>query len=120
MLRRYERYGNAWWDLEIAAQIARASKKILLVPAARVTMDSPGKAARLPAGARGLLAADRALAASLWCGKHYGGWQGTKFRLVATLRALGSVLALKDAGCRFAAFQNLLSGQKVDGSQSAF
>lgn len=114
-----ERYGNSWWDLEIAAQIARASKKILLVPAACVTVDAPGDAARLPAGTRGLLAADRALGASLWCAKHYGGWQGAKFRLVATLRALASVLALKDAGCRFAALQNLLAGQKLDGSQSA-
>ena len=113
-----ERYGNAWWDLEIAAQIARASKKILLVPAARVTVDAPGEAARLPAGARGLLAADRALGASLWCAKHYGGWQGATFRLVATLRALASALTFKDAGCRFAALQNLLGGQKLDGSQS--
>jgi len=113
-----ERYGSAWWDLEIATQIARASKKILLVRAARVTMDASSQLLDLPAGARGLLAADSALGASVWCGKHYGGWQGAKFRLLATFRLLGSVLALRDAGCRFAALQNLLTGQKLDGSQS--
>jgi GT2 family glycosyltransferase len=112
-----ERYGNAWWDLEIATQIARSSKKILLVPAARVTMEASSQAAEWPAGVRGLLAADRALGASVWCGKHYGWMQGAKFRVVATLRALGSVLTLRDTACRFAALQNLLSSQKLDGSQ---
>jgi len=112
-----ERYGNAWWDLEIATQIARSSKKILLVPGARVTMETSSQAPELPAGIRGLLAADRALGASVWCGKHYGWMQGVKFRVGATLRALVSVLALRDAACRFAALQNLLGSQKLDGSQ---
>ncbi len=114
-----ERYGNAWWDLEIAAQIARASKKILLVRAARLTVEDPGDSPRLRAGARALIAADRALGAALWCSKHYGGRQGVKFRLLATLRTLASVLALKDAGCHLAILQYLLSGQKLDGSQTA-
>ena len=112
-----ERYGNAWWDLEIATQIARSSKKILLVPAARVTLDTSSQAPGLPAGVRGLLAADRALGAGVWCGKHYGWMEGLKFRLAATLRALASVLTFKDAACRLAALQNLLSSQKLDGSQ---
>ncbi|MCC7174248.1 MAG: glycosyltransferase family 2 protein [Bryobacterales bacterium] len=112
-----ERYGDAWWDLEIATQIAKSSKKVLLVPAARLTVHPRGTDAGAPAAVRGLLAADRAMSASLWCGKHYGSMQGLKFRLAATLQAMLSLFTFRDLGFHWAAFQNLLSGQKLDGSQ---
>ncbi len=111
-----ERYGTAWWDLEIAAQIVKASKKVLLVPDARVTAHAGQDVARWPAGARGLLAADRALGAALWCAKHYGWFQGAAFRLRATLRALAGLLGMRDAGCRWATLRYLVSGQKFDGT----
>ncbi len=111
-----ERYGEAWWDLEIAAQILKASKKIVLVPEARVTAPPAAGGQGIPAAVRGLMAADRALSAALWSGKHYGGFQGAKFRAVATLRALGGALAVKDAGCRLATLRHLMTGQKLDGS----
>jgi len=111
-----ERYGTAWWDLEIATQILKASRKVLLVPEARVTAHAEADVARWPAGVRGLLAADRALGAALWCSKHYGRFQGAMFRLRATLRALAGVLSLRDAACRWATLRYLISGQKFDGS----
>lgn len=111
-----ERYGTAWWDLEIAAQIVKASKKVLLVADARVTAHAGTNVSRWPAAVRGLLAADRALGAALWCSKHYGWFQGATFRFRATLRALGGVLGLRDAGCRWATLRYLVSGQKFDGS----
>jgi GT2 family glycosyltransferase len=111
-----ERYGTAWWDLEIAAQILKASKHVLLVPAARVTARDGITAKRWPAGVRGLLAADRALGASLWCAKHYGRLPGAMFRLRATLRALAGVLTLRDPAFHWATLRYLLSGQKFDGS----
>ncbi len=114
-----ERYSNAWWDMEICTQIGRAGKTILLTPAARVVLHPPSQEWTLPSGARGLLAADRALGAAVWCGKHYGWIQGVKFRLVAILRSLVSLFGLRDAGCRFAVFTCLLNGQKLDGSQRA-
>ena len=112
-----ERYGHAWWDLEICTQIGRAGKKILLLGSARVVQQPPGLDQEPPSGVRGLLAADRAIGAAVWCGKHYGWLQGIRFRLVAMLRALASLVSLRAAGYRFAAFSNLLSGQKFDGSQ---
>jgi GT2 family glycosyltransferase len=113
-----ERYGHHGWDLEICTQIRRASRKILLLPSARAVAHSSA----LPAfstGARGLLAADRALGAAVWCGKHYGWFQGFKFRLAATFLSLGRLLGLRDAGYQFSLLSCLLSGQKVDGSQQA-
>lgn len=68
---------------------------------------------------RGLLAADRAIGAAVWCGKHYGWFQGARFRAVAILRALASLASLKEAGYRFSVLSSLLSGQKFDGSQRA-
>jgi hypothetical protein len=65
------------------------------------------------------LAADRAIGAAVWCGKHYGWFQGVKFRVVAILRALASLANLREAGCRFSILSCLLSGQKFDGSQRA-
>ena len=114
-----EHYSHSWWDLEICTQISRAGKKILLVPAARVVLHPPSHAWTLPSGVRGLLAADRALGAAVWCGKHYGWIHGFQFRLVATLRSLAALLGLRDAGCRFAVLTCLLNGQKIDGSQRA-
>ncbi len=114
-----ERYGNAWWDLEIATQIGRAGRKTLLLGSAQVTLHPPEPQAEPPSAVRGLLAADRAIGAALWCGKHYGGIQGVKFRVLAVLRGLASLLSLREPGYKFAVFTNLLSGQKFDGSQRA-
>jgi hypothetical protein len=114
-----ERYGHYGWDLELCTQIRRASKKILLLAASRVTMHPPGPAMPLSASARGLLAADQALGVALWTAKHYGWFHGLKFRLAATVRAFGRLLGMRDAGCQFALVSCLLSGQKFDGSQRA-
>jgi GT2 family glycosyltransferase len=114
-----DRYGHAWWDLEICTQIGRAGKKILLLGSARVILHPSGWNQEPPSGVRGLLAADRAIGAAVWCSKHYGWFQGARFRLVAILRALASLASLREASYRFAAFSCLVSGQKFDGSQRA-
>ncbi|HSW51532.1 MAG TPA: glycosyltransferase [Bryobacteraceae bacterium] len=112
------RYSHAWWDLEICTQIGRAGKKILLLGSARVIQHPPGLE-QPPSSVRGLIAADRAIGAAVWCGKHYGWFQGVKFRVVAILRALASLASLREAGYRFSALSCLVSGQKFDGSQRA-
>jgi GT2 family glycosyltransferase len=111
-----ERYGNSWWDLEICTQILRSSRKVLLVPSARVSMGAEGQTTDWSAGVRALMAADRASGAAVWCSKHYGWFPGLKFRLTAMGRALVSLFALKDTACRFAILRHVLSGQKLDGS----
>jgi hypothetical protein len=55
-------------------------------------------------------AADRALGLARYIGKHYGLASGWKARIGAVLSALG--------GFRLSRFANLISGQKIDGSQS--
>jgi GT2 family glycosyltransferase len=117
-----ERYGQHWWDLEICTQIRRASKKILLLPRVRVVVH-PASAQAIGSDARGLLAADRALCAALWVGKHYGAleqWKfGMRMHLAALGRAIVGILTFRDTGFRVAYLSALVSGQKVDGSQRA-
>lgn len=117
-----ERYGQHWWDLEICTQIRRASKKILLLPRVRVVVH-PTAAQAIGSDARGLLAADRALCAALWVGKHYGAleqWKfGMRMHLAALGRAIVGILTFRDTGFRVAYLSALVSGQKVDGSQRA-
>jgi GT2 family glycosyltransferase len=117
-----ERYGQHWWDLEICTQIRRASKKILLLPRVRVVVH-PAAAPELGADARGLLAADRSLCASLWVGKHYGALEQWKFGMGLHLAALGraivGIFTFRDTGFRVAYLSSMVSGQKVDGSQRA-
>ena len=114
-----ERYGQYRWDLELCTQIRRGAKKILFLTAVRVTANVEERLLPLSPGARGLLAADQALGAAVWTGKHYGWFQGLKFRLAATFRALGSLLGMRGAGYQLAQLSALLSGQKIDGSQRA-
>ena len=99
-----ERYGELWADAEIAAQVKRAGRKILLLPAARGVFhetDAP------PPIHPSLLDADFEQGAATYLSKHCGGGMGR--RVTAALGALGTL--------KLGLFSNLLSGQKVDGSQ---
>lgn len=99
-----ERYGEQWSDAEIAVQVRRASRKILMLPAAQGTWhpeDAP------PALKESLLEADFEQGAATFLGKHHGGGIG---RRVSS--ALGALATLK-----FGLLTNLVSGQKVDGTQ---
>lgn len=99
-----ERYGELWADAEIAAQVRRADRKILLLPAAKGIFHEDDAAPGLPAS---LLEADFEQGAATYLSKHCGGGMGR--RLTAALGALGTL--------RLGLFTNLLSGQKIDGSQ---
>jgi len=99
-----ERYGELWADAEIAAQVRRAGRKILLLPTAKGVFHE-GDAA--PAIHPSLLAADFEQGAATYLSKHHGGGMGR--RVTAALGALGTL--------KIGLFTNLLSGQKIDGSQ---
>jgi GT2 family glycosyltransferase len=99
-----ERYGELWADAEIAAQVKRAGRKILILPAARGVFHEADAAPALPPS---LLEADFEQGAATYLGKHCGGGMGR--RVTAALGALGSL--------RLGLLSNLLSGQKIDGSQ---
>jgi hypothetical protein len=72
---------------------------------------------------RAQFAADRVLGIVTYAGKHFGLGAGMKTRLLATLSALGAAMAslvtFRDTRYCFSLLSCLLSGQKIDGSQSA-
>lgn len=99
-----ERYGELWSDAEIAVQVRRADRKIMLLPAAKGVFHESDAA---PALHPSLLEADFEQGAATYLSKHFGGGMGR--RLTAALGALGTL--------KIGLFSNLLSGQKIDGSQ---
>jgi GT2 family glycosyltransferase len=103
------RYGESGADLELAFQIRRAGRKILILPGVKAVR-SASPAVVPSAAARSLVSADLCAGYAGFLSKHYGFASGLWFRIRAALSAL---LAF-----RFASFIALLSGQKIDGSQS--
>ena len=97
-----EHYGQFGADADLAAQIHKASKKILLLPAARARHEAR----------EGYSSAERAdflLGRAVYLGKYRGSMAGLQARLGAILGSL--------AGFRLAEFSDILAGQKIDGSQ---
>jgi GT2 family glycosyltransferase len=103
-----ERYGDSWADAELCYQIHRVSRKTLALPqvTALYTANSP-----YAESAQTILAADRVHGAATFFGKHYGFTAGLLFRLKAILKALFTL--------RLGLFAALVSGAKIDGSQTA-
>jgi GT2 family glycosyltransferase len=97
-----ERYGQFGGDADLAAQILRAGKKILLIPEARVRHYG-GR----PAEA--LVRADFLLGRAVFAGKYLGFLAGLRARLAAIF---GPLARLQLAEVRYT-----LSGQKIDGTQ---
>ena len=96
------RYGQCGSDADIAAEIRRASRKILLIPTARVWH----------LGSRGYNSMERAdflQARAVFLGKYYGFGAGLKARIGSVLGPL--------AGFRLGELKHTLSGQKIDGTQ---
>jgi len=102
-----ERYGEFGCDAELCYQIARAARRTLVLPqiTALYTPGSPYSSA-----AETIFAADRVHGAAVYFGKHYGFFTGLLFRIKSALGALFSL--------RFGLFGALISGSKIDGSQT--
>ena len=97
-----EHYGQFGGDADLAAQILKASKKILLVPAARARHQ----------GRDGYSTAERAdflLSRAVFLEKYRGFGAGLKARMAAIF---GPLLAF-----RLGEFRNTVAGQKIDGTQ---
>jgi GT2 family glycosyltransferase len=103
-----ERYGDSWADAELCYQIRRVSRKTLALPqvTALYTASSP-----YAETARTILAADRIHGAAVFFTKHYGFTTGLLFRVKSILKALFTL--------RLGLFAALVSGAKIDGSQTA-
>jgi len=97
-----ERYGQFGGDADLAAQILRAGKKILLVPGARVRHFGGRRA-------EALIQADFLLGRAVFASKYLGFVAGLRARLSSVLSPL--------AGLRLAELRYTLAGQKIDGTQ---
>ena len=97
-----ERYGQFGGDADLAAQIRRGGKKILLLPGVRVLHSGGG-------GASGLLQADFQNSRAVFVGKYETFGASLRVRIGAALSAL--------VGFRLGELRYLLAGQKVDGTQ---
>ncbi len=102
-----ERYGEFWSDAELCYQIRRASRKILALPqvTALYTPHSP-----YSESSKTILDADSVHGLAVYFGKHNGFLSGLAFRLKSILKALFTL--------RLSLFVALVSGTKIDGSQS--
>jgi GT2 family glycosyltransferase len=103
-----ERYGDSWSDVELCYQIRRASRKIVALPqvTALYTPNSP-----YSDSAHTILKADQIHGAAVFFAKHYGFVTGLMFRIKEILKALFTF--------QLGLFAALLSGAKIDGSQTA-
>ena len=97
-----ERYGQFGGDADLAAQILRASKQILLEPAARVRHHGSGAYTALER-------ADFLLGRAVFMGKYLGFGPGLRARLAAVFGPLVSF--------RWGELRYTLPGQKIDGTQ---
>jgi GT2 family glycosyltransferase len=117
-----ERYGEYGWEIELAWQIRRAGRKLLLVSGSGITAHPEGQPAYGPS-ARAQLEADRALGMAAYAGKHFGFGAGLLFRMKAVLvalgLALGALVRARAVGYHFSVLADLVAGQKVDGSQAS-
>jgi GT2 family glycosyltransferase len=98
-----ERYGQFGSDAELCFKIRAAGKKVLILPSTKALHH--GRTESSP-----LRDADFAIGVSVFMGKRSGFLSGLAARLRAILAALGRF--------RFAQFSALISGQKIDGTQS--
>jgi N-acetylglucosaminyl-diphospho-decaprenol L-rhamnosyltransferase len=97
-----ERYGQFGSDADLAAEIRRASRKILLVSAAHVRHDARS-------GYSALERADFLSSRAVFLGKYQGFGAGLKARIAAVLGPL--------AAFRLAEVKYTINGQKIDGTQ---
>ncbi|MDQ2947239.1 MAG: glycosyltransferase family 2 protein [Acidobacteriota bacterium] len=103
-----EKYGEFGADAELCFQVRRASRKVVVIPELPVLRTK--LSVQRSSSAENLLEADRTHGAAVYFSKHYGFMSGLAFRIKAILKALFSL--------RFPLLMGLVSGQKIDGSQS--
>lgn len=117
-----ERYGEFGWEMELSWQIRRASRRLAVLTGVRALYHEDSQPA-LGASSRAQLVADRGLGMAAYLAKHAGMAAGIRFRVKASLVALGRALAAlvraRDVGYHFSVLAALVSGQRIDGSQSS-
>ena len=113
-----QKFGEHWGDVEMAFQIKRAGKRIVMAPDIKVRLDR--SAARLwqptDSGDRAAFAADAANGAAVYLGKHFGFGAGLALRLKVVGGALLRTITFQDFGFNSSLLSRAISGYKIDGS----
>ncbi len=114
-----ERFGETWADLEVSWQIGRSGKSMVVLPAVKVVRrpEGQGEVVRSSA-ARAVLASDCGVGAAAFVAKHEGFGAGLMFRIRLALGALGRAITMREPGYNFSLVSSIVSGQKVDGTQT--
>lgn len=116
------RFGHFGADLDLCAQLRRSGKKIRMLTRAEATWRALDHEVAVTPAERGLLAGDHALGVAAFVAKYHGALAGFRMRIALVFwslgRFLGSLLRAKDISFEFNRFQSILSGQKIDGTQS--
>lgn len=112
-----ERYGEAGADAELFYQIWHASRKVLLLPGVRMTWRPANPV--LPPDAEAQLSADQALGAVVYARKRGGLFTGLGARIGAVLHILLKLLTFQQSGFQSGRLMAVVSGQKIDGSQTS-
>jgi GT2 family glycosyltransferase len=112
-----ERFGESWADAEVCWQIHRGARKVLVLAEVQAILHD-GDEGQRASSVRAALASDCGVGAAAFVAKHDGFLAGLFFRLRLILTALGRTLTFRDPGYNFSLFTSLVSGQKVDGTQT--
>jgi GT2 family glycosyltransferase len=102
-----ERFGESWSDCDLAFQIRRAGRRILVAGSIRAKV-LPSEPSKMDGARLAAFEADRAVGAAAFVGKHFGFLSGISLRLKITL---GALLRME-----FGLLQRVFSGQKIDGN----
>jgi GT2 family glycosyltransferase len=103
-----ERFGEYWSDLDLCYKLRRAGKKLQVMRDIPVDEAADGLYRPNPSVARAF-AADRAIGASRFAGKHFGGVMGAQLKAATLFKALGSG--------QFGAFSRIIASQIIDGTE---
>jgi GT2 family glycosyltransferase len=103
-----ERFGEYWSDLDLCYKLRRAGKKLQVMRDIPVDEATDGLYRPTPSVARAF-AADRAIGATRFAAKHFGGMMGAQLKAGALFKALGSG--------QLGSFMRIIGSQIIDGTE---
>jgi len=112
-----KRYGHAWVDVDLAFEIRRAGKRILLAEdiTGQLNTTDPLWRPETPSQ-RAAFDADSGHGAAAYVGKHFGFVAGAWLRVRLILGTLGRLMVLQDASYQASLLSRLVSAYRIDGS----
>ncbi len=113
-----QKFGEHWGDVEMAFQIKRAGKRIVMAVDHQVRRDRASSPLWRPTdpGDRAAFAADAANGAAVYLGKHFGFLASFSFRLKVIFGVLLRTITLQDFSYSSSLLSRAISAYKIDGS----